>query len=269
MDDIFNTETYYNNLRTCSLGRPCLYLDKVDSTIDAVLKENPNTIVLAKEQIKGRGQRGNVWQSPSGCAMASVRMICNKVSPLASRISFIQHFIALAAVKTLEQIDSQKLGPDRIRLKWPNDIVYLPPDNGHNVAMKIGGILVHSTSHDTGYDITMSFALNVFNSKPTTCVQDILGPSKRITMDFIVAEMMNKLESYTIGYTEESFWNLKSEYTKRCIQIDRIIEDETHGRVKVEGIDDDGFLFGTKCSDLQKCLVTRTTQIYDMKLERV
>lgn len=268
MDDIFNAELYYNNLRTCSLGRPCLYLDSIDSTIDVVAKENPNTIVLAREQVKGRGQRGNVWQSPAGCAMASVRMICSHSSPLASRISFIQHFVALAAVKTLEQIDPIVLGKDRIKLKWPNDIIYVPP-NKELVGLKIGGILVHSTNHDTGYDITMSFALNVFNSKPTTCVQDILGSTKKTTIDYIVSEMMNKLEAYTIGYSEAAFQGLKSDYTSRCLQIDKMIEDENHGRVQVEGINEMGFLYGKRCSDLEDCIVTKMTELYGMKLERV
>lgn len=268
MDEIFSEENYYKNLRTCSLGRPCVYRDKVDSTIDVVAKEKPNTIVLAREQLKGRGQRGNVWQSPTGCAMASIRMICNSTSPLASRLSFIQHFIALAAVKTLEQIDAHKLGQDRIKLKWPNDIIYIPHDR-ENVAMKIGGILVHSVEQDGCYDVTMSFALNVFNNRPTTCIKDILGTSNKISIDYIVAEMLNKLEGYTIGYTEQTFQTLKADYTKRCIQINNLIEDEIHGQVQVEGVNGDGFLVGKRSSDLKDCIVTKMTQLYGLKFVQV
>lgn len=242
MTDIFNLDSYYSKLRTRYLGRPCIYLDRVESTIDIATREPENTLVLAKEQTKGRGQRSNTWQSPAGCAMGSIKLACRKVSPLAGRLCFLQHILALTIAKTLEQVDSNKLGKDRIKLKWPNDIIYC---NNSGEVTKIGGVLVHSQEEADQYDITLSFGLNVLNKEPTTCVSEIVG-SKDIKMDSIIAGIMNNLEEDTNLHDESQFKDMKQNYIERCLQINKLVEDESHGRVLAKEINDDGFLVAEK-----------------------
>ena len=53
-----------------------------------------------------------------------------------------------------------------VRIKWPNDIY----TNG----MKIGGILCHSTYRSEEFQVVVGVGLNLDNSQPTTCVNDIL-----------------------------------------------------------------------------------------------
>lgn len=254
-DRFFNLQAYYSRLKTRRLGRPCLYLDVVDSTIDVVAKEKPDTIVLAREQLKGRGQRNNVWQSPAGCAMGSIRFVCGKFSPVAKRLCFLQHIMVLVAAKTLEKLDGNKLGKNQIRLKWPNDIIYT--NTLTNQGLKIGGVLVQSKEENEEYDITLSFGLNVFNSNPTTCVHDIVGDSGNISIEHIVGDMMNLLEYYTYDLTDEKFLQLKDEYTERCLQMNKLVEDELNGRVKVREVSDDGYLIGERCADSKLCTVTK------------
>lgn len=253
MAKIFCIESYYNHLKTIRLGRPCIYLDKVGSTIDEALNQPPDTIVLAKEQSNGRGQRSNVWFSPAGCAMGSIRIVCQKISPLASKLCFVQHIMILAMAKTLEQIDNIKLGRNHIKLKWPNDILYHANDS----YLKIGGVLVHTTDLNDDYDIILSFGLNVTNSEPTTCIKDIIGSTREISIDELVAQMLNNLEQYTHYFDEEMFQDLKMEYTQRCMQMNKIIEDELNGRVKVKEVSEDGYLIGERCVDQKLCTVTR------------
>lgn len=240
---------------TRRLGRPCVYLEEVDSTINVVAKHEPNTIVLAREQLRGRGQGSKVWNSPAGCAMGSLRITCKRMSSLGARICFLQHIMVLAAAKTLERLDSQKLGKNRIKFKWPNDLIYMEPNT--NVGWKIGGVLVQAEEVDEDYDITLSFGLNVFNSKPTTCIRDIVGTSQNISIDKIVAEMLNVLEESTDDLNDEKFQQLKYDYTNRCLQMNTIIEDETNGRVRVKEVSDEGYLIGERCVDQKTCTVTK------------
>lgn len=255
MTQLFDLESYYSRLRTRHLGRPCLYLETVDSTIELAAKQDTNTLVIAKEQLKGRGQGSNVWQSPAGCAMGSIRMACKKISPLGSRICFLQHLMVLAAAKTFEHLDDQKLGKNRIKLKWPNDIIYM--EQITNVGWKIGGVLVHTREIHDSYDITLSFGLNILNSKPTTCIRDILGSSQDVSIDSIVADVMNNLEQCTYELDDEKFQQFKLEYSSRCLQMNKLVEDEKNGRVKVKEISDDGFLIGERCADHKLCTVTK------------
>lgn len=258
MSQFFNIDSYYSQLKTKYLGRPCIFLDRVESTIDIANQKPPNTIVLAKEQIKGRGQRNNVWHSPVGCAMGSIRLACAKVSLLASKLCFLQHIMVIVAAKTLEQLDTERLGKNRIGLKWPNDIIYTNPSS--NNQLKIGGVLVQSVEKNDDYDITLSFGLNVFNSEPTTCIRDIIGNSKLISIESLVANMVNSLEQYTYELDDEKFHNLKLNYIERCLQMNKMIEDETNGRVRVYDVNDDGYLVGERCSDQKLCTVTKIVQ---------
>lgn len=252
MTDIFNLSSYYSCLRTKRLGRPCLYLETVDSTIDLAIKERADTLVLAREQTRGRGQRTNVWHSPVGCAMGSVRMACLKPSMLAKRLSFLQHLVAMAVVKTLEGIDQQKLGPHQIGLKWPNDIIY----TAQKEHQKIGGILVNTIEQGEEFELTLSFGVNIFNKEPTTCVSEIIGSTDKLSISQIVAEIMNNIEQLTYDLDNEKFAAIKTDYEKRCTQINRLIEDEQYGPVKVVGVNDDGYLIGEKPNQ-ELCTVTK------------
>lgn len=255
MSNLFNLESYYSQLKTRRLGRPCVYLDQVESTIDVASKEKPDTLVVAKEQTRGRGQRNNVWHSPVGCAMGSIKLACQRVSPLAKRLCFMQHILALMVARTLEQIDGSKLGKKQVRLKWPNDIVVTNTVSGE--PLKIGGVLVHTKEQMNDYDIVLSFGLNISNQEPTTCVNEIIGPEKSVAIDSIVAELINNLEHYTYDLNDEKFQQIKLDYTERCMQINKLIQDETHGRVKVMYVNDDGYLVGKNCSTNNLCTITK------------
>lgn len=251
MTEFFNLDSYYSNLSTKYLGRPCKYFDQVESTIDVATREPSNTLVLAKEQTKGRGQRTNTWHSPAGCAMGSIKLACRKVSPLAGKLCFLQHIMALTIAKTLEQIDRNKLGKERIKLKWPNDLIYC---NASGETIKIGGVLVHSQEDQDQFDVTLSFGLNVLNKEPTICIKDIVDSSD-IRMDSLIARIMNNLENHTDIYDENKFQDIKQEYIERCLQINKPVEDEHHGRVLAREVNDDGFLVAEKNGKL--CTVTR------------
>jgi biotin--protein ligase len=252
MTNLFNIETYYSCLRTIRIGRPCLYLDSVSSTIDVSPKEKPGTLVLAKEQTRGRGQRNNTWQSLVGCAMGSIRLECPKESLMAKRVCFLQHILALSIARTLEKIDPHRMGHEQIGLKWPNDVFY------KKEMLKIGGVLVNT--HDLGdmFDIILSFGLNVDNREPTTCVNEIIKPTGRqVSIDTVVADIMNNLEQYTDELGDDQFEHIKSDYESRCLQVGKVVLDEKVGTVKVTGVDWDGFLIGHCETSKKACTVTR------------
>lgn len=98
-------------LKTKVLGRTGLYFDVIHST-HAVLQSCEGSLpdglfVVARRQTKGRGRSGNVWMSPEGCAMFSLRMQFALNSQLGRHLPLLQHMAALAivlAVKDLCQV---------------------------------------------------------------------------------------------------------------------------------------------------------------------
>lgn len=53
-----------------------------------------------------------------------------------------------------------------IKIKWPNDV--------YSKGLKIGGILCHSTYRSKEFQVVVGVGLNLDNSQPTTCVNDLL-----------------------------------------------------------------------------------------------
>ena len=88
-------------LKTKVLGRTGLYFDVVGSThsvLEGCDSFPDGLVVIARRQSQGRGRSGNVWMSPEGCAMFSLRMRFPLQSELGRHLPLLQHVVALAIV---------------------------------------------------------------------------------------------------------------------------------------------------------------------------
>jgi BirA family transcriptional regulator, biotin operon repressor / biotin---[acetyl-CoA-carboxylase] ligase len=109
---------------------PRLYrYERVASTMDVIheLAEHgaeAGTIVLAREQLAGRGARGHRWQSPPGGLWMSILFRPSSVGGM----EVISLRVGLALARSLDPLVSPP-----VRLKWPNDLMV-----GER---KVGGIL--------------------------------------------------------------------------------------------------------------------------------
>jgi BirA family biotin operon repressor/biotin-[acetyl-CoA-carboxylase] ligase len=132
-----------------------LRFERVDSTMDLIheLAEQgapAGTIVIAGEQLAGRGARGRPWHSPPGGLWASVLYRPPEVGGL--EVISLRVGLALAAA-----LDSFVTTP--VQLKWPNDLML----DGR----KVGGILCEARWQGAlpGW-VTAGIGLNVQNQIP-------------------------------------------------------------------------------------------------------
>ncbi|OGU03529.1 MAG: biotin--[acetyl-CoA-carboxylase] ligase [Gemmatimonadetes bacterium RBG_16_66_8] len=102
------------------LGTPgCLVLPRVTSTLDLIHElaaegAPAGTVVLAEEQVAGRGQRGRVWLSPAGGGV----WLGYLVRPGASAAGGVLALrVGLAVVSALADLGAV------VKLKWPNDVM--------------------------------------------------------------------------------------------------------------------------------------------------
>lgn len=111
-----------------------IHLDSVESTNDyarsllAKKKTDSGIIVVsADEQTKGRGQRGNSWESEKGKNL-TFSMLCYPVWVSASKQFVLSQSIALAILDVLFDTDkayaSKYDKSSGFSVKWPNDIYY-------------------------------------------------------------------------------------------------------------------------------------------------
>lgn len=120
--DSLAPERIRSNLCTRLLGREIIYLPCVGSTSDiawrlAQIGAREGILVLAEEQVAGRGRRGRSWQAPYGSSLL-VSLLLRPIF-LPPRRAFL--VTALAGLAVAQAIAGETgLAP---RLKWPNDVM--------------------------------------------------------------------------------------------------------------------------------------------------
>jgi BirA family biotin operon repressor/biotin-[acetyl-CoA-carboxylase] ligase len=142
----------------------CLVLRSVSSTLDLVheLAEEgapAGTVVLAEEQVRGRGRGGRRWHSPAGSGILLGYLHRPRHSSVAGVLALR---VGLAVGETLAA-----LGIDAW-LKWPNDVVVR--------GRKAGGILceARSVSGEVAW-VGVGLGLNVRGPVPPEVAQRALA----------------------------------------------------------------------------------------------
>ena len=148
-----NYESLQAALKHLSLGG-LRYLEQVGSTNDIALAwtEEKNvrdySLVVANEQIAGRGRNGRRWQTPPDSALAfSLLLLPNKIE--ASQLTLFTALGALALTTTLQENYALKA-----EIKWPNDVIV--------EGKKVAGILVEANwVGDTPTGVVLGMGINI------------------------------------------------------------------------------------------------------------
>ena len=77
-------------------------------------KFNSDVVVIADEQTRGRGRRGNQWISPYGNIYCSIA--------LRNTIPIKEYFLFSVLTAVSIKFALENLGVNRVNFKWPNDI---------------------------------------------------------------------------------------------------------------------------------------------------
>jgi BirA family biotin operon repressor/biotin-[acetyl-CoA-carboxylase] ligase len=166
--------------------------------------------VLAIEQTEGKGRRGNIWTSDLGGLYFSFVSPNNRLLPFIAGISVVESLVDIK---------------DKIRLKWPNDIIVN--------RKKLGGILCESSDNHTIVGIGLNINNNI-SLMEAISLEDIGYSLDRL--DFIYSFRANFSDNLSL-YSDK----ILKKYTKLDILIDKNISwDQGSGIVK--SIDKDGSL---------------------------
>uniref|UniRef100_A0A7E4WC57 BPL/LPL catalytic domain-containing protein n=1 Tax=Panagrellus redivivus TaxID=6233 RepID=A0A7E4WC57_PANRE len=242
----FDSNLYFSNLKSKSLGKALLYIPVCESTmpisrslLDAVPTYD-GILIVAGHQTKGVGRGGNQWLCPEGCAMFTFNFNIPLMSVLGQSATFVQHILAVAivdAVRSLVEVEDFQLS-----IKWPNDIYY-------GRQFKIGGIIVTSNISGDTMHCVIGSGLNVANSKPTVCINDMLpeASDQVLTVEEVLAEVMNKFEYYVNLFEnrgKEAFLKRYYDFWLHTREEVTVQNGDTglQERVVIRGLDHHGFL---------------------------
>jgi biotin--protein ligase len=134
-----------------------------------------------------------------------------------------------------------------VQIKWPNDIYYS--------GVKIGGALIHTTwaASTQQFCVLTGIGLNVSNSQPTTCLDDIIisqqqqqqqqqkqGPA-RVCKEQLLACVLNHLESCFDTFQSQGFEPLRPLYLSRWMHSNQVVELDAGAEPRHQGASSGAF----------------------------
>jgi len=136
-----------------------------------------------------------------------------------------------------------------VKIKWPNDIYYRD--------QKIGGVLLNSSFHGPSLRLIIGVGLNVLNEEPTIYLQQILNEIQteienhevyQVTLEEVLAEILNDLESSFQIFEESGFASMEQEYLSYWMHSNQKLTLESQETVTIKGITKNGYLLAETSS---------------------
>ncbi|MGB7581003.1 MAG: biotin--[acetyl-CoA-carboxylase] ligase [Sedimentisphaerales bacterium] len=153
LPDALDPDRIKSHLRTKRIGQKVVVYNSTASTNDVAAqyaknKNNDGLVVLAEEQIKGRGRGGNRW-----IAGFADSVICSiLLTDCAINAELLSLTIAVAAAEAIGKCTKAEA-----KIKWPNDIIL------NN--KKVAGILVESKKAGKCTAYVIGIGINCHQSK--------------------------------------------------------------------------------------------------------
>ena len=132
----FLVDDIQHNLHTHTFGQTVLYYDQIDSTSTELKRladvgAPEGTLIIADEQVAGRGRFERRWLAPPGSSLLTSLLFRPAFLP-PNRVQYITMLCALAAVDAIAATTGVSAG-----LKWPNDLLH--------GGRKLAGLLTESS----------------------------------------------------------------------------------------------------------------------------
>ena len=219
---------------------PIDWYDEIDSTSAEARRRADASVtgpvwISAGRQTQGRGRRGRSWESPVGNLAATYLTLTDMAPAEAAQISFVA---ALAVFDVLRAY----IGPDAVRVKWPNDLMI-----GDE---KVSGILVESgRAPDGRLWLAVGIGVNLahrpeFSERPATALALHMAggpPSPQRALERLAAA----LEEWMTVWREIGFPVIATAWSERAYGLGHACEARLPAETvtgTAEGLDADGAL---------------------------
>ena len=172
-----------------------VFYERVDSTNEIGLKwlhesrEIDGTVIVADEQVKGKGRLGRTWYTPPGTALIVSTIFSIREPKLLSRVTM------LGAVAIAEM--GEHLGIVNIGIKWPNDVQV----NGR----KVSGVLSEAAwNGDQLRGVVLGMGVNVRIDFSGTELADTA-----ISIEPVLGRNVDRLDLLVDLMTRIDYWHAR------------------------------------------------------------
>lgn len=231
-------------LNTSVIGRNIQYFDQIDSTnlhAKRAAEEGfeDGTVILADEQLRGKGRLGRTWASPKGKGIWMTIMLKPKINTTeAAKITLLA---ACSVCKAIEDICG--VSP---KIKWPNDLIL----NGKKVCgilTEMGAELDEINYLIVGIGINVNLNQEEFPEELQTIATSIKAAKGSIvSRKDLAAAIINYFECYYNAFTASgSLKDFIQEYREKSAVLGktiRVISSGTELQGNAVDISDEGQL---------------------------
>lgn len=226
--------------RTLFIGQQLYFLPICESTnseAHQLLIKNGATegcTVVAAQQTRGRGQRGNSWEAEPG-KNVTLSVILSPSFLVARQQFYLNMAVSLAVLDLLSE-----QGLQEAQVKWPNDLYFQDK--------KLGGILIENSinSYKLQHSI-IGIGLNVnqlqFKYPTATSMASVLG--RELEVEEVTVRLLELLEKRYLQLRNGHTSLLRHTYLQalyRYQEVHSYIADEQQVQGQIVGVDEDGRL---------------------------
>lgn len=224
---------------TIFLGKDIINLPDCHSTNDTAKSKIKSkeaaegTIIITDHQTKGRGQRGNIWESQAGLNLTfSLVLSPHFINPMD------QFNLNIIVSNAIHEVLSQYV--HGFKIKWPNDIVH--ESNG-----KIAGVLIENVIAKNRLEsAVIGIGLNInqidFANSTATSLAKVSG--NKIDKSEIFELLIKKIELNYIELKKGNFIKLKDYYMQNLFRFEEwaLFFDKIEFKGKITAVGNDGRL---------------------------
>lgn len=224
------------NVFAALASRPVRFYERVDSTNDIALDwlrqgAPSGAVVIADEQVKGRGRLGREWYTPPGTAL----IVSIILRPGLQQIQQLTMLGALAVCEMLEHVGAEDVG-----IKWPNDVQL----NGRKVSGVLPEVIwkgndVEGAVLGMGINVRIDFAGTELADKAIS-IESALG--KQTSRLDLLVYLLGRLDAWLPELGTRVVYN---GWWARLRTIGQIVSVDSFDGVihgLAEAVDDDGSL---------------------------
>jgi BirA family biotin operon repressor/biotin-[acetyl-CoA-carboxylase] ligase len=232
-------ETVRRNLNTQFVGRKFVYYERIGSTNDIAKQlaqsgEPEGTIVVADDQVAGRGRFGRTWVAPAYSSLLVSLILRPPLQP--AQIARVTMAVALGACDGIHS--SARLDA---RIKWPNDILV----KGKKCAgvlseANITGGQIEYAVCGLGVNVNFSAAGSGIPEEATTLADET---GSYVERERLLGAILSAIEQYYVRIKNGG--TLHAEWAARMATLHQAIRAQTPWGEETglaEAVDEDGAL---------------------------
>lgn len=229
-----------------NIGKRIIELPSCHSTNDEVFEmirageSSEGDVLIAKEQLKGRGQKGNVWETESGKNLTASYLL----EPYFLRPEYQFELTVVSSLAIVSFLEGKGI---KASIKWPNDI-YVDKQ-------KIAGVLIENKIKGTklSYSVVgIGLNVNQKSFKLASAISMNMLTGENYSLMELLLELSKFIQQYYLELKKGI--DLRSVYKEVLIGKDSSIlfDDGEQFRSLVVDVDDHGSLVLSKNDELKK-----------------